>query len=187
MFGLVALLATPIGYAQAGVEQTIFKGCVISVDDSIGIFSGISIVYQTVLYQVNEVVSGSLSSPTTVHHVIVGGKSDVGPVLPELNPSIVFPGAGLLVTTVPFEDGIYGSINAGFGSVTPDSSIFCADHSIPSPPPTPTPTVVGGKLISLDATSILLAGAQSFSWMIPVILSALGIGLFVVSRKSEKK
>ena len=43
--------------------------------------------------------------------------------------------------------------------------------------------VVGGEIIPLETTSLLLAGAQSFSWMIPVILSVLGIGLFVVRRK----
>jgi len=44
---------------------------------------------------------------------------------------------------------------------------------------------VGGELLPIESTSLLLAGAQSFSWMIPVVLSVLGIGLFVVSRKSE--
>jgi len=46
-------------------------------------------------------------------------------------------------------------------------------------------TPVGGELIPIDSTSLLLAGAQSFSWMIPVVLSGIGIGLFVVFRKSE--
>ena len=50
---------------------------------------------------------------------------------------------------------------------------------------TPEPPVVGGELIPIETTSLILAGAQSFSWMIPVVLSVLGIGLFVVSRKSE--
>jgi len=45
--------------------------------------------------------------------------------------------------------------------------------------------VVGGELLSIDTTSLLVAGAQSFSWMIPVVLSVIGIGLFVVSRNSE--
>jgi len=45
--------------------------------------------------------------------------------------------------------------------------------------------VVGGEIIPIDSTALLLAGAQTFSWMIPVIVSAVGIGLFVVSRKSE--
>jgi len=47
------------------------------------------------------------------------------------------------------------------------------------------PIVVGGELIPIKTTSLLLANAQTFSWMIPVVLSVLGIGLFVVSRKSE--
>ena len=45
--------------------------------------------------------------------------------------------------------------------------------------------VVGGEFLPIDSTSLLLASAQSFSWMIPVVLSGIGIGLFVVSRKSE--
>ena len=49
----------------------------------------------------------------------------------------------------------------------------------------PQEPVIGGKIIPIETTSLLLAGAQSFSWMIPVVLSVLGIGLFVVSRKSE--
>jgi len=47
------------------------------------------------------------------------------------------------------------------------------------------PTTVGGKTLSLDSTSLLVSGASSSAWMIPVVLSILGIGLFVVSRKSE--
>ena len=43
---------------------------------------------------------------------------------------------------------------------------------------------VGGGIIPIESTSLILAGAQSFSWMIPVVLSILGIGLFVVSRKN---
>jgi len=46
--------------------------------------------------------------------------------------------------------------------------------------------VVGGELLPIETTSLILAGAQTFSWMIPLVLSVLGIGLFVVSRKSEK-
>jgi len=45
--------------------------------------------------------------------------------------------------------------------------------------------VVGGVFLPIETTSLILAGAQSFSWMIPLVLSVLGIGLFVVSRKSE--
>jgi len=41
---------------------------------------------------------------------------------------------------------------------------------------------IGGEIIPIEATSLILAGAQSFSWMIPVVLSVLGIGLFVIRR-----
>ncbi len=47
------------------------------------------------------------------------------------------------------------------------------------------PCTIGGEMIPIESTSLILAGAQTFSWMIPVILSGIGIGLFVVSRKSE--
>ncbi len=47
------------------------------------------------------------------------------------------------------------------------------------------PTTVGGEFLPIKTTSLLLASAQTFSWMIPVVLSVLGIGLFAVSRKSE--
>jgi len=45
--------------------------------------------------------------------------------------------------------------------------------------------IVGGEIIPIETTALLLAGAQTFSWIIPVALSVLGIGLFVVSRKPE--
>lgn len=42
---------------------------------------------------------------------------------------------------------------------------------------------VGGKIIPIESTSLLLAGVQSTTWLIPVILSAAGIGLVLVRRK----
>lgn len=48
-----------------------------------------------------------------------------------------------------------------------------------------SPQMIGGEIIPIESTSLILAGAQTFSWMIPVIVSVLGIGLFVASRKSE--
>ncbi len=46
-------------------------------------------------------------------------------------------------------------------------------------------SMIGGEFLPLDSTALLLASAQSTTWMIPVVLSVVGIGLFVVSRKSE--
>ncbi len=51
------------------------------------------------------------------------------------------------------------------------------------PPPGPDRTVVGGEIIPLDTTMILAAGAQyTAAWMIPVIVSGIGIGI-VIARK----
>ena len=44
---------------------------------------------------------------------------------------------------------------------------------------------VGGELLSVDSTVFILAGAQSTSWIIPVLLSGIGIGLVLVRKKSE--
>jgi len=43
--------------------------------------------------------------------------------------------------------------------------------------------VVGGEIIPIETTSLLLAGAQSTTWLIPVVLSIVGIGLVLVRRK----
>ncbi|HXV66185.1 MAG TPA: hypothetical protein VD731_02995 [Nitrosopumilaceae archaeon] len=46
------------------------------------------------------------------------------------------------------------------------------------------PQTVGGEMIPLDMTMILLAGTQmTASWMIPVVLSVVGIGLVFLRRK----
>jgi len=45
--------------------------------------------------------------------------------------------------------------------------------------------MVGGSAHIIDKTALLVTGAQlSASWMIPVLVSAIGIGVFVVTRKS---
>ncbi len=50
----------------------------------------------------------------------------------------------------------------------------------------PEEIVVGGEFSPIDSTALVLAGLQTSAiWMIPVVLSGIGIGLFVVSRKSE--
>jgi len=48
------------------------------------------------------------------------------------------------------------------------------------------PDMVGGHGGITDKTSLIVAGAQvSSSWMIPLLVSAVGIGIFVVSYKKE--
>lgn len=43
--------------------------------------------------------------------------------------------------------------------------------------------VVGGEIIPIESTAVLLAGAQmTSSWLIPVIVSAIGIGIVIARR-----
>ena len=43
---------------------------------------------------------------------------------------------------------------------------------------------IGGKLLPIDTTDLLLAGVQTnLAWIVPVVLSAVGIGIFVIRRK----
>jgi len=45
------------------------------------------------------------------------------------------------------------------------------------------PSAVGGEFIGIDSTMVLVSGAQyTVAWMIPVIVSAIGIGI-VIARK----
>jgi len=104
--------------------------------------------------------------------------------------------AGLFTNFGTFELGILFGPNNLFNNVSPFQNGGSLINVIESGqgqnfgnvPITTIPTIctpVGGELIPIETTSLLLAGAQSFSWMIPVVLSVVGIGLFVVSRKSE--
>ncbi len=49
----------------------------------------------------------------------------------------------------------------------------------------PPSQVVGGSLLPISMTSLLVAGVQSVTWMIPVVFSLAGIVMFVVSRRPE--
>jgi len=43
--------------------------------------------------------------------------------------------------------------------------------------------MVGGVMVPIDSVSLLLVGALSTTWLIPVVLIAVGFGLFFVKRK----
>jgi len=87
------------------------------------------------------------------------------------------------VFIVPDPAGVAAEFGAGLTApfVKPNDNVFEAGINaiIISTP------AVGGEIIPIETTSLLLVSAQTFSWMIPVVLSVIGIGLFVVSRKSE--
>ena len=79
----------------------------------------------------------------------------------------------------------------GAGSVGAIDSIGVVSTAGPSTGsiiaiPTSAPgNPVGGELIPIETTSLILAGTQmTAAWMIPVLVSAVGIGL-VVFRKNN--
>jgi len=52
-----------------------------------------------------------------------------------------------------------------------------------TPPPPPPNNMIGGELLPIDTTAVLLGGSQmTASWMIPVIVAGIGIGI-VIARK----
>jgi len=87
-------------------------------------------------------------------------------------------------TTIHFTPGIHNvemtmfSTDAASGQFRASFDDIIIQREIPD-------QVIGGTVLPIEQTSLILAGAQSFSWMIPVVLSVIGIGLFVVTRKSE--
>ncbi len=133
------------------------------------------------------IFNNNCGSTLTIQQLITNAGGPLGPIGQNFSPftnfgtfelGILFGPNNLFENSSPFQNGgflinvIESGTDQNFGGLVPITTI-------------PSICVVGGELIPIETTSLLLAGAQTFSWMIPVILSVLGIGLFVVSRKSE--
>jgi len=84
----------------------------------------------------------------------------------------------------PTIGGFDGFLKVDF--MAPNEPYTAFDYVELSVTPATLNPIIGGEIIPIEATGLLLANVQSFSWMIPVALSVLGIGLFVVSRKSNE-
>ena len=114
---------------------------------------------------------------------------DLGEIVTNFGTITLNGGDGQQSGEILFSDTLnnHGTINENPGS-GPSSGIVILvgnavfNDNLPNNCPS---EIVGGELMPIETTTLILAGAQTFSWMIPVILSVLGIGLFVVSRKSE--
>jgi len=134
------------------------------------------------------IFNNNCGSTLTIQQLITNTGGPRGPVGLNAGPftnfgtfelGILFGPNNLFLNQSPFQNGgflinvIESGIDQNFGDTVPITMI----PSICTP--------VGGNLVPIDSTALLLAGAQSFSWMIPVVLSVLGIGLFVVTRKKE--
>ena len=116
-----------------------------------------------------------------------GVKEDVNPGTPEVNPENCFRDA-------PRTFGSGGESSGEFYEdwtchPNPDNEVIWFDITGAVITEIVVDTIsfdrnaVGGNIIPLDSTMILAAGAQNTSaWMIPVIVSAIGIGI-VLARK----
>jgi len=68
-----------------------------------------------------------------------------------------------------------------FNTISGDTVECIFENLFVPPSPPDDKMAVGGELIPLDTTMVLLAGSQTTaSWMIPVIVSGIGIGIVVV-------
>jgi len=106
----------------------------------------------------------------TAAHTVTSGTSQEGPDgFFASDPSLII--AGNMYTQV-------------FDSIPPDDyTYFCLVHPWMKGIVHLLPNAVGGEIIPLDTTSLLLAGTYSnTSWLIPVIVTGIGIG-FVILRK----
>ena len=97
-------------------------------------------------------------------------------------PNLPFGGAGDIFT-IDTSTGV--ATRVGPTGLPPITLGSCRGEPSVSGLTLVTTTLIGGELLPIDNTALLLASVQSFSWMIPVLLSAMGIGLFVASRKSK--
>jgi len=52
----------------------------------------------------------------------------------------------------------------------------------------PLPTVVGGELLSIDSTALVLAGLQTSAiWMLPVLAGVAGAGFYLIKFRTNKE
>jgi len=108
----------------------------------------------------------------------------------DLNADLVInPGAGTIVSAWDTPEGLATTLAAQLANLQ-NGDLYINVHTPANPGGEirgqisclPVPAV-GGELIPLDTTMVLLAGTHSVAaWMIPVIVSAIGIGI-VITRK----
>ena len=109
--------------------------------------------------------------------------------------TLTFSTTGNIIGLTPFvhpqlgnafgPDDIVSSMAWDVDSQAATSMIITTLGGVPDITEIPGVQAIGGEIIPIEATSLILASAQSTTWMIPVVLSGLGIALFAVSRKSE--
>jgi hypothetical protein len=148
------------GVAPCAADFAVVDGDVITVYSSSGV--GPSLESETRFF-----IDGS--------EFFFGNKPDKNNVAtPPLHTSCSAPQLLGVVGTIPFPPGMPVT-----DTITVLSQIGGSGADCTSPP-----DIVGGHGGPIDKTALMVTGAQlSASWMIPVLISAIGIGVFVVTRK----
>jgi hypothetical protein len=79
--------------------------------------------------------------------------------------------------------------NTGAGLGERLAKIKWAELEVPSPTPPEEPPIdspVSGKLLSIDSTTLMVAGLSSGAiWMIPTIVGIAGVGFYIIKSKSN--
>ena len=104
-------------------------------------------------------------------------------------PGPIFEGnSGFLQTQLVFFDSVYVVPDPAGMAMEPGAGITApfvnpSDNTFGAGINAMLLSTVGGKIIPVDSTSLILAGTQStVSWLIPVLISAIGIGIVLVRR-----
>lgn len=189
---LFGVLFGAIGPCVSLMTLDINSGAVTEIGDTTQCNPGNGLAFSLadVLYHFDQLNGGTLYTVNTGSGVSTPSVPPTFPPLnnPRINAMDTQPSTGVLFASV--NDGSSGqgpnylgtvNINTGIVAIL-GQSVNGLDAIAFAPQES---TVVAGEIIQIDQISLILAGAQSFSWMIPALLAGLGIGLFVVSRKSE--
>ena len=135
--------------------------------------------FVNVLYKRTGGLWEDLSQGDTSKHDITPGAHPTGTIENVLQPSTVLSSGGTGDASGQYALGIQQGCPGGGGGGLVRPGFVVIENA----PILPEFFVIGGEIIPIEATSLILAGAQSFSWMIPVVLSGIGIGLFAIRRR----
>jgi hypothetical protein len=95
------------------------------------------------------------------------------------NVDLIFTGSFPGATESEILQEIEGNLLSA-GKVNVQGTDFVADHFHIFPI---IHHIIGGKMIPIDSTLLLLLGVQNITWQIPLILTAIVVGVIIVKKK----
>lgn len=98
-------------------SDIIFVGTVKELGPAPSFWSGRFPTYQTVKYDVSEVIKGNAISEITVSHIVVSGSKTARRDEPGLSPSVFQKGNRLIVIAVKSDQGEWKSLDENMGAL----------------------------------------------------------------------